>query len=300
MRFFTFFIVFINIFYLDYGFANNERVIIDGHNVYSPALVMQDSKLKMYFGGWDRAGDTEDGIYRADCAHPHMPCNNIKKVVDPSSNALRSTLQQVNDPSIVLHPSGRYYIMYMTGVRRGRPEDGFDPKNNRIYYSTSWASDGANWSAPQELIAGAWLPSATVNKNGEIVLFANSNINGTVVMYNLGKSGVTVKPPVRIRTNNFINYLNVDVLFRPNLAQGGLYQILAERFPRAGQPNQIDYLTSTDGINWSIGREGVVRPSAGEMSVNTPAPHPQTHGWLYYGSTNRTDSTAYQIFYRPW
>lgn len=280
-------------------FAEAQQTVINGFNVYSPNLVFQGNKLKMYFGGWMKSGETEDAIYRADCSSP-TNCTNPVKAIDPSLPHLRGYLQQVNDPTVVLHPSGQFYIMYMTGVYRGSPLDGFTPAKNHIFYSTSWANDGVNWSAPQLLIREAWLPSATINKNGEILLYANSNVSGLVEQYNLGTSGVQVRTPNIVRTNNGIYYLNVDVMFRPTLGKNGLYQIFAERFPEEGKSNQIDYFTSADGINWSIGRNAVAVPVAGDKHVNTPAPHPHTHGYLYFGSTHQTNSTDYQIYFKTW
>ena len=163
------------------SFAVNR--VHNGQNIYSPFLLRQDGMLRMYFGGWMDYGQEHDAIYRSDCPWEIAACHNTIKVID----AVAVGLKQVNDPTIVRMPGG-YYIMYMTGVLPGM--DGAITENNKIYYSTSWDNDGVNWSPPQLLISGAWTPSATLNQNGEVILYANSNINGLVEIYNLGQSGV--------------------------------------------------------------------------------------------------------------
>ncbi len=263
----------------------SQTKIIDGYNIYSPFLLEQKGDLKMYFGGWKKGGETQDAIYRANCPHPFRECTGVVKVIDPA----RVGLKQVNDPTVIRHSDG-YYIMYMTAVPIGA--DGYTASNNHIYYSTSWVTDGINWSVPKLLTKSAWLPSAT--KLGEnIELFANSNANGRVVRLKLGKGGTKVLSTQFISASE--NYLNVDVVYRPALKK---YQILAER--SVGDRSVVDYVESKDGVRWSTKVPSVISPSAGQFRVNAPAAHPKTHSWVYYGQTASTRSLDFSIYFREW
>lgn len=262
--------------------------LLSPNNVYSPSLLFQGGQLYMYFGGWAQAGQTHDAIYRATCSNPY-PCSSVVKVIDPQSNGFN----HINDPTIVLHPGG-YYIMYMTGVRAGL--DGLVASNNQIYYSTSWANDGINWSAPQLLLDGYWLPSVTI-RDGEIYLYANSTSNGTLYRFDLGTSGAGIAASQPVNQPAGRSYMNVDVMYRPAL---GFYQILAENLAPGPSSSQIDYLSSFDGVNWLSGIDAIAVPAPGQVQIRTPAPHPDTHQWVYFGETANPSAIANAIRFETW
>lgn len=262
------------------------KKIINGTNVYSPKMIKHQGKLRMYFGGWHEANQYHDAIYVADCYHPHMPCINIKKVIDP----VKYGFEHLNDPSIVLHPNG-YYIMYMTGLKKGL--NGFDPKNHNIYYATSWDYDGLNWSAPAVLVTNAWLPDATIVKNQIQLFYNDTTTTGTVIIQMMGTSGISKGPKDYVHVGGGLaHYLNVDVIYRPSL---GFYQILAEN--AAGH---IDYLQSYNGYDWELKRKSIITPDKGQIRVNAPSAHPDTHAWVYYGQTPNKLSIDYDIYFKMW
>jgi hypothetical protein len=86
----------------------------------------------------------------------------------------------------------------------------------------------------------------------------------------------------------------VDVKYRSDL---GLYQMFAER----SDSTAIDYLTSTDGINFTLVTPGIVTAtSAGTSYVRTPGQDSDTSAWLYYGGTNNSDATGNKIYFQSW
>jgi len=270
---------------------------VNGYDIYSPDPVIVNGSPRLYFGGWLSASDLpHDAIYAADCPYGSGACTNPRQVID----AVASELYQVNDPSIVLMPANgttpAYYIMYMTG------DTGIALASNGIYYATSWATDGINWSKPALLISGYWLPSATT-KNGDVQLYANSTTDGRVARYDLGTSGTQIGTPTYVSFDNAASvppyYSNVDVEWRPSL---NLYQILAERelSASAGASSVIDYLTSTDGDSWHLQYPAVISAQAGQYRVGTPAQWPDSASWLYFGSTAHQDSTGFQIDFAEW
>ncbi|MBV9159816.1 MAG: hypothetical protein JO019_04440, partial [Candidatus Kaiserbacteria bacterium] len=205
-----------------------QTSLIDGYDIYSPEPVMQGGQLRLYFGGWKSVADLpHDAIFVADCASEAGPCGNVRKAIDPT----RFGLEQINDPSIVVHAAAPgsmpYYIMYMTGVARG--QNGINVSMNGIYYSTSYANDGVNWSRPSLLLAGYWLPSATM-RNGHVELYANSTTDGTIKKFDLGESGISPSAPSAVSFDNSPQiapyYVNVNVMWRPDI---GKYEMLAER-----------------------------------------------------------------------
>jgi hypothetical protein len=168
------------------------------------------------------------------------------------------------------------------------------PSDHCIAYSTSWVTDGVNWSAPQclPLPEAAWLPSATI-VGGQVRLFYNSGVSGNVRWVSLGSSGVSVGTPSTVALPSGKAYANVDVMYRPSL---GLFQIFAEVMPAA----TIDYLYSDSGSTWTLGAEDIAPKSPGFIQVRTPAPHPDTHSYLFYGQGPNAGSTANKIFFRQW
>ncbi len=256
---------------------------IDTNNDYSPSLILQAGTLVMYFGGWYVAGQIHDNIYRAECPNMIGHCDAAALLLD--SQALG--FEHLNDPSVLAMANGTW-IMYMTGVRAG--QSGLVAENNHVYYSTS--SDAIHWSAPTMIASDIWLASATLDPSGNVLLYGNSNVNGALVQYNLGPNGINQISRTKVDSPIFL--ANVDVTYRPAL---GIYQIFGEE---SGQPNQIDYLTSPDGIHWTMVIPGVVKPHPGSVTVRTPATHPTTNGIFYYGETSDPNSTQNKIWGVQW
>jgi len=246
------------------------------YNVYSPDLIYQNSQLVMYSGGWLVASDIpHDAIYRSVCSSPSV-CGTPVKVLDAAP------IYQINDPSIV-RMAGGYYIMYMTG-NTGTV--------NNIYFSTSW--DGILWGPPTLLIAAHWLPSATV-KDGHVYLHATQS--GPLELYDLGVSGVGVGTPENLTMPDTGYYwLNVDVVYQPSIS---MWQMVGENFYYDQSSQYIDYLYSFDGVNWYMGAEKIIVAEAGK-SVRTPAMHPGTAYFVYYGCSPTRDGMSNQICFYDW
>jgi peptidoglycan hydrolase-like protein with peptidoglycan-binding domain len=268
-----------------------QTQVVGGNNLYSPFGVLFNGALRLYFGGWLSAGQTNDNIYVADCPSPTSACGAAQKVMD----AVASGLIHVNDPTIVLHPgSPAYYIMYLTGYNSAGSND--------IYYATSWATDGLTWSAPTRLISGYWLPSA-VWKNDHVELWANSTTDGAVRKFDLGSSGIGVGAPTTASFDNAPSvppfYSNVDVVWRPTL---NAYQMVAERAlsTTPGAASVIDYLSSTDGVSWHLQYPSIIAAAPGQFRVGTPSQHPDTAQYVYFGSTAQQDSMGFKINFAQW
>ena len=254
--------------------------ILQGFNIYSPEIVLQGNAEVMYFGGWMAAADLPyDAIYR--CA---MPCQNPVEVLSPPFGSL----VQLNDPTLVQMPGG-YWIMYMTGSSSLNGE----LTSQAIYFSTSW--DGITWSVPQLLISGYWLPSAVI-KDGHVYLYANPTTPPNKQWrFDLGISGVGVGMPVVINHTQPYNYANVDIAYHPSI---NLWQMVAENIG-ALPASQIDYLISGNGIDWTLGQAAVISAPAGG-SVRTPAMHPGTAYYIYYGCAGTRDGMSNQICFDDW
>jgi len=256
------------------------------NNVYAPQPIYQYingvKTLVLYFGGWYATDPTtlpHDSIYRAVCSSPSS-CGPAEKVIDPVAAGMQSA-SLLNNPAIVeVHYNGQdYFIMYMTGINSTDPNAGYTLSNNKIYYSTSWAYDGINWSAPQLLFDGFWLPSATINAQGHVILYANSTSNTNLYQIDLNTNGAWYNGIQLVNTPYSLPYFNVNVVYRSDI---NLYQILG----RVGDNNtdntcvngncEIDYMDSSDGVNW-------VLRAARVASGDTSAAHPDTDCWAYYG-----------------
>lgn len=251
-------------------------IILSAYNVYSPDLVYQNGQLVMYSGGWHTVNDMpSDRIYRSVCTTTNV-CGAPVEVLAPGM------LYQVNDPTLVQMPGG-YWIMYYTG------NTGLI---NNIYFSTSW--DGIIWSTPTLLIPAHWLPSATI-KNGRVYLYTTQS--GPLEMYDLGTSGVEVNNPILMSMPVGESYwLNVDVAYHPSI---GVWQMVGENFYFDQSSSYIDYLLSTDGINWVMGVQKIIEaPSGG--SVRTPGMHPGSAYYIYYGCSNTRDAMHNQICFEDW
>ena len=271
-----------------------QEVLINRRNVYSPDPVVVGNKTYLYFGGWTSSSQVHDNIYRATCNADGKSCGSIQVVIDSAKNGFA----HLNDPSIVRIAGNKdnggrdYFIMYMTGVIAGK--DGFVPTNNDIYYATSWADDGVNWSKPAKLLEDHWLPSATFNGAGEVVLFANDNgIHGNVVRINLGKGGAAPGTKTRVTYGSSKQadsiYSNVAVQFVPSKK---MYYILAERM---NDPKGIDAFTSSNGSSWNLITPLVVTPVDDQVRAGTPAFHPNDHQLIYFGSTAQKDYMGHKI-----
>jgi hypothetical protein len=255
-------------------------LIFQGFNIYSPEIVMQNNQTVMYFGGWMSATDLPyDAIYRCP-----MPCTTPQEVIAPPYGSL----VQVNDPTLVQMPAG-YWIMYMTGST----SLGGELTSQGVYFATSW--DGIAWSTPQLLIQGYWLPSAVL-KDGRVYLYVNPTVSPNKQWrFDLGTSGVSVGTPVINTHAQAYNYANVDVAYHPTI---NLWQMVAENIGDL-PASQIDYLYSSDGINWILGQAGIiVAPTGG--SVRTPTMHPGTAYYIYYGCSNTRDGMSNQICFEDW
>lgn len=275
----------------------SQSVSVDGYNVYSPAPVLFGAQPRLYFGGWKNSGETHDNIYVADCPYGSGACSNARAVIDAAANGF----EHLNDPTIVrMSGNPAYYIMYTTGVLAG--QNGYNLDSNKIYYSTSWADDGINWSKPALLMGGFWLPSATL-KDGHVILFANSTSDGRVAKFDLGASGVQVGAPAYGTFDNTGEvppyYSNVDVVWRAGLNS---YQMVAERLlsTAAESSSVIDYLTSKDGVSWHLQYPSVIRAAPGQFRVGSPAQWPDSAQWVYFGSTAQRDSMGFKVNFAQW
>ncbi len=284
-----------------YPVSPSQSVIVNLNNVYSPELVKVNGQLKMYFGGWKDSGQINDNIYVADCLDDGNTCTNVRSVINP----LTYNLVHVNDPSIVLVPASgntpAYYIMYMTVLKTGGYNNISD---TNISYSTSWANDGINWSAPTLLLNGFWLPSAVRKPDGNIELFAYGlpgTNNPFLTKYSMGLSGISPQSIGQVAILNIATQqpgaeANAYVTYNQSL---GFYQILGESMPTNGK-SEIDYLTSNDGLSWGIQKTGIVKPETGQYRVGTPAPLPDNLFKVFFGSTERADSLYLKIRNQIW
>jgi hypothetical protein len=253
------------------------------NDVYAPRMIYQVingvKTLVMYFGGWYRTDPEElpnDAIYRAVCPAPNQ-CGPAQKVIDPVAAGLGSA-SMVNNPTIVeLHNYGQdYLVMYMTGVPGEDRNNAQTVSNNKIYYSVSWAKDGVNWTPPALLLDCGWLPSATLDQEGNVILYANTNgleSPGFLARYNLGPSGVDVGAAEAVATNTGQDYENVEVKYRPSI---NLFQMVAQQ-ASAQFDSEIDYLDSVDGVHFVARARNITQPGM------TPGVHPDTSCWVYYG-----------------
>lgn len=278
-----------------------QTTMITGfNNVYSPFLQFIGGELKMYYGGWEFAppAQVRDTIYRARCHHPQLPCASEGAIQFWDDDAFRPVpefLQAVNDPTIV--DVGGYFILYFTACPRN-VDCMARVDQHRIYYSVSWLSDGLYWSKPVELKGNAWLPSVTKSSNGEIMLYYTVASNGALRRLNLGRSGLdtTARCQAGICADRAVTtpqwYFNVEVRYQPSI---GLYQMVGES---AGS-QRIDYLHSADGVHF-WGARTVARPSNGNIQIRTPAMHPHSASWLYFGQTQSPLAMENQIYFRTW
>ena len=268
------------------------------NDIYGPRMIYQvingQKTLVMYFGGWYRTDPNQlpnDSIYRAVCSAPNA-CGVAQKVIDPVAAHMGSA-SMVNNPTIVeLHNFTRpYLVMYMTGVTGDDRNNAQTVQNNKIYYSMSWADDGVNWSTPQLLIDSAWLPSATLDADNNVILYANTNWNENpyfLARWNLGASGIAPAEPEPVITSNGVNYINVEAKYRPQLSR---YQIIAQQVT-AGFNSEVDFLESQDGVNWDVRATNIAPPAM------TPGVHPDTSCWLYFAQAPRVYLS--NIYLKPW
>jgi hypothetical protein len=256
-------------------------------NRYSPELVMQGSQLVMYSGGWNVAGDVpHDAIFRQICT-TITNCGTVTKVLDPAP------MYQINDPTIVQMPDNpstpandSYLIMYYTC------SDGYV---NNVCYSTSWT--GTSWSTPTVLIYDYWLPSA-ISVNGEIYLYATYALGSALIYkFDLGTSGVSVGGPEQIYmpTNTGYYWVNVSVRYYPSI---NMCQMVAENLA-VDSSTFVDYLYSYDCSYFSMGQSHIIDAASGS-SVRTPAMHPSTAYYLYFGCSTTRDGMSNKICFEDW
>lgn len=253
------------------------------YNVYSPEIVQQNNALVMYYGGWCKVSDLPtDAIYRSLLA-PTINCSAANKVLIPSAPYV-----QINDPTLVQMPGG-YWIMYMTCSTSLAGE--LSAQN--ICFATSW--DGVTWSIINLLVPGYWLPSAVL-KGGKVFLYANPTVSPNKQwLFDLGTSGVAIGTPVQISHSQPYNYSNVDVMCHPSVS---LCQMVGENItPNAS--SFIDYLYSTDMVTWNLGAHKIIEAEPGK-SVRTPAFHPDTAYYVYFGCAPTRDGLNNQICLHDW
>lgn len=255
-------------------------LVLQGFNIYSPDIVIQDNQTVMYFGGWMSAVDLPyDAIYR--CV---MPCANPVEVISPPYG----NLVQINDPTVITMPAG-YHIMYMTGSTSLNGE----LTAQGIYFATSW--DGVTWSTPQSLIPGYWLPSAVL-KDGRVYLYVNPTTPPNKQWrFDLGISGVGVGVPVVTNHTQPYNYANVDVMYHPTVS---LWQMVAENIGNL-PASQVDYLYSYDGIDWKLGQSGIITAPVGG-SVRTPTMHPDSAYLVWCGCSSVRTGMSNNICFKNW
>jgi hypothetical protein len=237
----------------------------------------------------------------ADCSADGLSCSNVRSVINP----LNYSLVHVNDPSIVLVPANEntpaYYIMYMTVLKTG---GGNNIQDTNISYSTSWANDGINWSAPTLLLNGYWLPSVLRKPTGDIELFAYG-LPGSghpfLTKFSLGTGGTNPTPVGQVQMTDAQGQNSPESNAYVTYNTDGFYQILGESMPADGK-SQIDYLTSIDGLSWSLQKAGIVKADSANSAyrVGTPAVFPGNIFKIYFGSTKQTDSMGFKILEQEW
>lgn len=267
-------------------FAQDETATRSSNNIYSPNFIIQGGTPVMYYGGWEQAGQLHDNIYRAECHGAVTACDAGALIIDSAAEGF----EHLNDPALVTLTGGRY-LMYMTGVVAGA--NGLVLGDNKVYLATS--TDAIHWSRPQLLLSDVWLPSATLDAGGNVILYGNGN--GTtaeyLIRYNLGPNGNQVLERRAIFAPKA--YANVDVQYR---ASTGLFHMLAET--NTTGPNQIDALTSPDGISWTVVGDGILRPTAGAIYVRTPTSRLDDPSLIYYAQTRDPQNMANQIVVARW
>jgi hypothetical protein len=259
---------------------SQDYAAVDEDNVYSPSVVEFNNERYVFFGGWHIHGQTHDSIYYARCSNPERKC-------DPEVVALDSEklgFEHLNDP-VVMRTAAGQWLMYMTGVRKH--ENGLVASHNHVYLSIS--NDFKDWTKPVDIASDIWLPAAVVS-NGNILLYGNANASGGIIVYTLAKDAVTILSRQVVSLPRF--YSNLDVR---RVASNGTYQMVAET---PGLSNQIDLLSSNDGLEWSIERAAVIRPHAGKNHVRTPAFDVTSPNTIYYGETDNIHSTDNKICVR--
>lgn len=260
--------------------AGAQTMVESGPNVYSPHMQVIDSRLKMYFGGWQDQDQTHDKIYRSDCPTADH-CDFEQAVVFLESGAWTDRpagTVHVNDPSIV--SMGDYLIMYMT-VCRDAAKCVTDTSVNEIDYSVSWASDGLHWTSPVPLLLNAWSPSAVRKPDGSVWLYANTAGDGMLFYMSLGPSGAepSARMPVNVGAN--IGYQNIEVRYYAAFAQ---YVMVGERTGLG----VIDALLSRDGVSFSMVWQSIATPIGDWSYVRTPAMYPNNVCFLYAAASKES------------
>ncbi len=239
----------------------------------------------------------------------------------------------------IVNPWGSYKAMYMTLVGCSNPglqncqsvvlgTGGVGTWRRELYVSVS-IDGGASWGQPFRLfpsfnlsptdvttLRNTYWGDATV-QNGNVYFFGNSVIDGCIKRLSLGPFGsfATAVDSVRTQTpadfgifcdlpgggNNVGLTTNVDVMYRPSIS---LFQILIERFDTtseavAAQPSYIDYYDSANGLTWVERHKKIIVPVTGQIRVGAPAPHPDTHCWVYF-KENPTSAPHPSMDFKIW
>jgi hypothetical protein len=260
--------------------ATGAVELLSSNDVYSPSMIFIAGQLYMYFGGWMRAGQTHDTIYRMPCSNPY-PCDTsaVETLLKPQSYGFKA----FNDPSIVAMPGG-YYIMYFTGCRG----DCFSTPHNKVYFSTS--SDGSTWGGPNLLLGvnTYFTPGATMGGDGHVHLLAENTHDLTIHNLDLGISGTGIvvdTPAAGIPAGSE----NPDLSWR-----GSYYQALTENSAT------VSYYYSTDGLSWVADPDVYSASSIGYAQILTPTAHPDSEAFIYFGANTTGDALNNAIFFGTW
>jgi len=261
--------------------APAQTMVQPGPNVYSPHMQMVSGRLKMYYGGWNDAGQTHDLIYRSDCDRPdHCTLERAIKFFAPGTNGsifneLPNGWIHVNDPAVV--DTGTALMMYFTVCPGPDTERCVtDTSVNEIWWAESARDDGLNWSAPHKLLSDAWSPSVVRDLYGYLIMYANTPSTGELWSMNLAPDGYLTAPQRHVTVNNGRRYQNVEVRYYTPLK---LWIMVAE-----GE-NGIDALISDDGYNFRLAIGHLAGPVGDWATVRTPAMLPDSICWLYAAAT---------------
>lgn len=239
----------------------------------------------MYFIGGS-SDVPRKGVYMAPgCPNGSEKCVNTVKVMDFLEVGLKNghspTLVTLNDQG-----SGRdYHIMYFSASRVDA-----DSSEPSIYYSTSWAGDGVNWSAPKELMTGYSHPEAIRDfmpdfgsGKGEVLVFANRGNSQEIVYFRASQTGVNFTGPFTLSLPGGNLYRAADVVASCD-GEKCHYSLYAER-PGRGSIYHFQGVGSTPAqalTRWST-VEGEFRAIGDEKTIASP-----THLRNVYGYQNQS------------
>ena len=258
------------------------------YNVYAPTVLGP----RMWIGGWLTVADfPDDKIYRSDFVNGSWTF---------PVHSFEISTAGVNDPSVVLTPSGSL-LMYFTRIAKDcAPQPNCYLSDNLTGVAVS-ADGGASWSDLGLLIGmdngagscGAWAPSALVVGEEVWVYYHGGNPSfglcdhpsGTVFLSRFDGSGRGSRGTVVVSVP--MPAVNVDVSRRPG---GGFVMV-------ANSPDltRIHRFVSSDGLAWTA---APLAPLVDAGTVWIPTPHvtwvDAGHFDLWFGSAVTAGSTVIQ------